>query len=80
MSRANDGGPAFPSGAMPANASTSRALHQGISLRDYFAAAAMSGLLSRDGSGEDIETLAVDAYWAADRMLAQREKPPEESS
>lgn len=51
----------------------------GMSLRDYFAAAAASGLLAagygtRIGAGELTERdLASDAYGIADAMLAERE-------
>jgi hypothetical protein len=46
----------------------------GINLRDYFAAAAMQGMLaSTDGDGH-IERYAVGAYDIADAMLAARER------
>jgi hypothetical protein len=46
----------------------------GMTLRDYFAAKAMQGLLS-DGVGKnaDIHIIASDAYFVADAMLKARE-------
>jgi hypothetical protein len=46
----------------------------GMTLRDYFAAKAMQGLLS-DGVGEnaDINIIASDAYLTADAMMKARE-------
>ena len=60
-----DGGPAFPN------------VHgkvDGLTLRDYFAAAALTGLLycSEDGSGSDVLAKASFAY--ADAMLLERNK------
>jgi hypothetical protein len=46
---------------------------QGMTLRDYFAAAALSGLLSdpeRDGSSKEY---AYDAYHIADTMMEARD-------
>ena len=65
----NTGGPAFP---------TTKPLdgwgdpNAGMTLRDYFAAKAMQGMLMR-GYG-NIEHLPVDAYAFADAMIAEREK------
>ena len=67
----NDGGPAFP--AHP----SAMGDHDGMSLRDYFAAKAMQGMLAArhpTHSGEDgADTLADDSYIVADAMLAARE-------
>lgn len=53
--------------------------HDGMTLRDYFAAKALSGFIASrrsSHSGEDgAETLAIDAYMVADAMLAERVKP-----
>lgn len=48
----------------------------GMTLRDYFAANAMQGLLASWGSHdvEDFREIAEDAYSAADAMLTAREK------
>lgn len=43
-------------------------------MRDYFAAAAMQGLLaSGDGDAYAVEAIAANAYTIADAMLARRE-------
>ncbi len=57
----NNGGPAFPTGTA----------YQGMSLRDYFAAKAMQGILFE---GLDPAETAQHAYEMADAMLKEREK------
>jgi hypothetical protein len=66
------GGPAFPGYGKP-----------GMTLRDYFAAKAMQGLIScpdwRESAGEDVGMDASDytasaAYMMADAMLKARER------
>ncbi len=47
----------------------------GMSLRDYFAAAAMAGMAVADPRQGEPEKLAQGAYACADAMLKQREKP-----
>ena len=64
----NTGGPAFPTG----NA------YQGMTLRDYFAAKAMQGIIFSGGDFLDArysspETIANAAYHMADAMLKARE-------
>lgn len=54
----NDGGPANPIGSVT-----------GISIRDYFATAIMTGVYS---SGAQSTITAEDAYRAADLMLTAR--------
>lgn len=46
----------------------------GLSVRDYFAAAAMSGFVTSypRGSAGDAEAIAQDSYALADAMLAAR--------
>jgi hypothetical protein len=69
---AKDGGPAFPLKTWDGH-------FTGMSLRDYFAAAALTGLLA-DSRGASVsgEALAVKlgeaAYLAADAMLKERSK------
>ena len=46
--------------------------HQGMSLRDYFAAKAMQGLLSSDVNAP-LETFAKQSYEVADAMMKARE-------
>ena len=78
MNAQNDGGPAFPkldyfagpdgSGGVPVS-------EGGMSLRDYFAAAAMQGLIASndDGAGDRIAEIPDYAYEIADAMLKARE-------
>ena len=59
-----DGGPAFP-----------REGHYGMTLRDYFAAKAMEGLLAQSQGtalGSTVEIAAEYAYAMADAMLKAR--------
>jgi len=47
----------------------------GINLRDYFAAAALTGMLSDPDAGKvDWKDLAGETYEAVDAMLAAREQ------
>ena len=72
----NDGGPAFPRGASEVADIDPGA--EGVSLRDYFAASAISGLISdvsRHGDGGyegDADWIASEAYSIADAMIAER--------
>lgn len=63
----NDGGPAFP---VPDGVRLDD-LQAGMTLRDYFAAQSLTGLLMR--KGYSIEETARDAYLMADGMLKARE-------
>ena len=70
------GGPAFPRPASLDEAFSARCQSQtGMTLRDYFAAKAMVGLVvtdPRETSAAD--EIAKDAYELADAMLAERDK------
>lgn len=68
MSEDNVGGAAFPTPNDP--------LYLGMSLRDYFAATALQGLLSRGGHDKINvhDVLAQRAYQIADAMLEAREE------
>ena len=74
MNEIKDGGSAFPStqyvsGISPTGHSV------GMTLRDYFAAKAMQGMLAEDGGGAfNNRELAEFAYLVADEMLKAREK------
>lgn len=47
----------------------------GMTLRDYFAAKAMQGIVVHDDVWEQADSsIAISAYALADAMLAQREK------
>lgn len=67
MSKIKTGGPAFPVPDLHNN---------GMTLRDYFAAKAMQGLLAQSQGaalGSTVETAAEYAYAMADAMLKARE-------
>lgn len=65
-----DGGPAFP--LVPDHSA------EGMSLRDYFAAHALSGLLAAHAGGDTalpkFGEAATDAFKLADEMLFERRK------
>ena len=66
----NDGGPAFPH-------ETSLGYHHGMTLRDYFAAAALQGLMAKvDPEDHWADYRAKWSYEAADAMLKAREDKP----
>lgn len=69
-----NGGPAFPFGQT--DAASGQLVNglgsEGMSLRDYFAAKAMQGLLTKPGS-VNLKEDAEFAYMMADAMLAARE-------
>lgn len=71
-----DGGSAFPYSPHTGNAGDDV---PGMSLRDYFAAAALTGLLAHNCDHFTPDDLRADdlsrrSYICADEMLAQREK------
>jgi len=63
----NDGGPAFPT--MDPN---EHYRLMGMTLRDYFAAAALQGMLSDSNIGGSDSQFAESAYAYADAMLKAR--------
>ena len=71
----NTGGPAFPT-----EHTDTSGLYDGMTLRDYFAAKAMQGMLSHHGAvqnkkqAENDVAGAARAYAIADAMLAAREQ------
>jgi hypothetical protein len=75
MSQRNDGGQAFPRGAGPEGSNYCNG-ELGMSLRDYFAAAALQGLLAwagQPGSGQlPPGDTAAEAYEYADALLSAR--------
>lgn len=80
MSKVNTGGNAFPTGTWEYGGQNNVLPYQekGMSLRDYFAAQALSGfcanlsaILTRD---VHFKNLAEDAWRIADAMLAERER------
>jgi hypothetical protein len=83
MSTPKDGGPAFPVLEYEFKASgdlhPSPTMQPGMSLRDYFAAAAVTGVIhgaiSAGLTGDDrftYEAVAARAYATGDQMLKQR--------
>lgn len=79
----DDGGPAFPvaghTGENPELTAYGKLGHPGMSLRDWFAGMALQGYLGSYPEGQiesPIELIAIDAYSAADAMLAARKEAP----
>ncbi len=68
MKNVNDGGPAFPSSNTPDHGFYA----EGMTLRDYFAAKAMTRLISNHTSLFNVT--AKQAYALADEMLKAREE------
>jgi hypothetical protein len=70
MSDTNTGGPAFPS-----HGSMGEVAHEGMTLRDYFAAKAMQGFMANKSNPMHYQP-EEDGRWAymiADAMLKARE-------
>lgn len=84
MSERQDGGPAFPTTATLTAPfgewATARGsiftMDGGLSIRDFFAAAALTGIMAYPGGDEEVDTMevALGAYEFADAMLKAREK------
>jgi hypothetical protein len=76
MNQNETGGPAFPfPGSLYPDGSTCEPGELGMSLRDYFAAKAMQGQLSRPNAAYLSEKeVANVAYMVADAMLKERNK------
>lgn len=68
MSAKKDGGHAFPTFYADPNVGSG---YPGMTLRDYFAAAALTAMCTRTGAWNAKE-IAVNAYHYADAMLAER--------
>lgn len=73
MSKINDGGLAFPWEDM-SDSSGVPMPNPGMSLRDYFAAHAMSGFLANPEEERHHGMVAIAAYAVADAMIAERSK------
>ena len=69
MTDKNAGGPAFP---CPQDSINQNVPSLGMTLRDYFAAKALQGLLASDVNAP-LEQFASQSYLAADEMLKARE-------
>ena len=68
------GGPAFPSGLIDPSTPEDavQSLHNGMTLRDYFAAKALQGLLAAPNRSGSVDEYSSDAYGYADAMLEAR--------
>ncbi len=70
-----DGGSAFPCfQPMNPDRTWSDTFEGGMTLLDYFAAAALTGLLASEGYDESFQTASYRSFKHADAMLAEREK------
>lgn len=70
-----NGGPAFPHEYKYGDGTAAR--EDGMTLRDYFAAKALAGILPALAQGirpQDIQNMAQDCYGIADAMLVERAK------
>lgn len=74
MKTPQDAGPAFPIELRVAYETA------GLSIRDYFAAAALQGLLAQGPDHNPHSVWAWDAYKYADAMLTERTKAKYEQS
>ncbi len=72
----DDGGYAFPKPGVQGIRSyeDNESPEYGMSLRDYFAAAALTGMYSDGCPADTVNAVASDAYRMADAMLAERNK------
>jgi len=71
MNTPNDGGPAFPT-----MDNSEHYRHLGMTMRDYFASAALTGCLAASHTDGEPEDFARVAYGLADAMLKAREDKP----
>ena len=71
MSTINNGGPAFPLQSIGPDFAPGYA---GMTLRDYFAAKAMQGLIA--GGSTDRHQIAQAAYIVSDAMIKERTRTP----
>lgn len=72
----NDGGPAFPASHTHYTPGIDVEQFSGMTLRDYFAAKAMTALVGRMVRTDTPKLLAETSYGIADAMLAEREAKP----
>jgi hypothetical protein len=72
MSNTNTGGPAFPVQSVYIEDQETNS--HGMTLRDYFAAKAMQGVLAGKPHTDNMMTIAKECYMMAEAMLRAREK------
>ncbi len=75
MAEKKNSGPAFPNAIFEPNAGPRWV--DGMALRDYFATAALTGLVAQIWEHYDPARIAADAYALADAMIKMREAPLE---
>lgn len=80
MNEIDNGGPAFPLTEDAVNHKNKDFDMQGMTLRNYFAAKVLQGLISLDHGGHNLEStrhaLAECAYGYADAMIQARKATP----
>ena len=76
MSDKPTGGPAWPEYEVITEGDVTATSKGGLTIRDYFAAAALSGMLSdpQEPKWQEHSDQAANAFKFADAMLAEREK------
>ncbi len=74
----DNGGPAFPRVVKDTGEPTE--IHFGMSLRDYFAAAAMQGISGNTDYDFSVDNMAVFAYEQADAMLRSAKMTPKQDT
>lgn len=65
-SAVNEGGFAFARGAAGAGGGGGAGMQQGLTKREYYAAAALTGMLA---SGQTYASIAAQAFYFADQMI-----------
>jgi hypothetical protein len=79
----NDGGPAFPVPGYQTSDGGVILHHEGSSgmaMRDYFAAAALQGMLADPNAAGGLDSFAAYAYKYADAMIVERAKTKDGAS
>ncbi len=66
---------AFPSPGVVMSDDRQQGAYEGMTLRDYFAAAALQAIITANGTFDyDEEPVSLNAYKMADAMLKERER------
>jgi hypothetical protein len=73
MATNDNGGPAFPAPEAGFHDFNDTGVYRGMTLRDYFAAKAIQGLMARPGAPDPTYESRL-AYQVADAMLKERSK------
>lgn len=78
MTKIDDGGPVHPTQRLGSDGLPESSMDCGISIRDYFASAAMQGMCAFHGSYGSTNgpgDIADRAFHIADEMISARSKP-----